>query len=216
MVLYLSTMGLGLAFCAPPGVVNAESVRRGLQGGFRPALMVQLGSLIGDAFWAILAFSGLALLVGAAPVRLVLGLVGTAFLLHLAWSALHAALVSGAAPAVAGGKGVLDDALKGAFVRGATFSLTNPFALAFWLGAGGGIAALAPDGAGHGVMLLIAFAGFMSGAVVWCIGLAALLAWGRGLVGPTLFRWIDGLCGLAFGYYAVHLGVETLRTVLAR
>ncbi len=211
-VLYFSMAGLGLAFSAPPGVVTAESVRRGLQGGFRPALLVQLGSLIGDAFWAILAFSGLALLVEHRPVRLVLGLIGAVFLLRLAWGALRAALET-AAPAVGadGGRGI---ALQSAFARGAALSLSNPFALAFWLGAGGGIAALTPGGTGQGPIFVVAFAGFMSGSLVWCVSLAALVAWGRGLLRPTLFRLIDGLCGLAFGYSGLLLGLETARAAL--
>lgn len=44
---FLSTVGIGLAYCATPGAVNAEALRRGLARGFWPALLVQLGSLIG-------------------------------------------------------------------------------------------------------------------------------------------------------------------------
>lgn len=210
--LYLSTAGLGLAFSAPPGVVTAESVRRGLQGGFRPALLVQLGSLIGDAFWAVLAFSGVALLVEHRPVRLVLSLIGAVFLLRLGWRALGAALGT-AAPAAALGGGS-SAALQNAFIRGAALSLSNPFALAFWLGAGGGAAALAPGRAGHDPVFVVAFAGFMSGSIVWCVSLAALVAWGRSLLRPSLFRLIDGLCGLAFGYYGLQLGLKTMHAVL--
>ncbi|WP_215201023.1 LysE family transporter, partial [Escherichia coli] len=49
--------------------VFSETLRRGLTGGFRPALLVQLGSLIGDAVWALLGLTGLALLLGYEQVR---------------------------------------------------------------------------------------------------------------------------------------------------
>ncbi len=47
--LFVSAVVLGIAFCAPPGVVTAESLRCGLRGGFRPVILIQAGSLVGDA-----------------------------------------------------------------------------------------------------------------------------------------------------------------------
>ncbi len=55
--LFVSAVVLGIAFCAPPGVVTAESVRCGLRGGFRPVMLIQVGSLVGDATWATIADS---------------------------------------------------------------------------------------------------------------------------------------------------------------
>ena len=49
---------LGFIFNAAPGAVFAETVRRGMSGGYRVALSVQFGSLVGDAVWAILALPG--------------------------------------------------------------------------------------------------------------------------------------------------------------
>ena len=51
---------MAISFSAPPGPVAMETVRRGLGGGFRPALSVQLGSIIGDFTWCGLALVGLA------------------------------------------------------------------------------------------------------------------------------------------------------------
>ena len=58
-VIFIGVM-MGLAFAAPPGIVTAETVRRGLGGGFAHALFVQVGSLVGDASYAIIALAGLA------------------------------------------------------------------------------------------------------------------------------------------------------------
>ncbi|MDQ2787111.1 MAG: LysE family translocator, partial [Chloroflexota bacterium] len=89
--LFVSAVGLGVAYCAAPGAVNTEAVRRGLARGFRPVLLVQLGSLIGDALWATLALTGTAFLGHNRSLRLVLGIAGACFLLRLAWSALQEA-----------------------------------------------------------------------------------------------------------------------------
>ena len=50
---------LGLIFNAAPGAVFAETIRRGVDGGYRPALAVQIGSLAGDAAWALLGPAGI-------------------------------------------------------------------------------------------------------------------------------------------------------------
>ncbi len=59
-LLFVSAFGLGLAFCAPPGAVTAEALRRGLERGFWSVLLLELGSLVGDATWAALALFGAA------------------------------------------------------------------------------------------------------------------------------------------------------------
>jgi chemosensory pili system protein ChpE len=128
--LLVSAFGIGLAFCAPPGAVTAEGLRRGLRRGFWSVLALELGSLIGDATWAAIALSGAGLLAQQRPVRLLLGCAGVAFLFRLAWGALAAARAGGMPPAGAAGRG-------GDFGAGALLSLTNPFAIAFWLGVGG-------------------------------------------------------------------------------
>ena len=97
-MLFFAAFGLGLAFCAPPGAVTAEAVRRGLSRGFRAALLLELGSLVGDAFWAALLWcfviSGLIAWGrrGIGPtfcrcINLLCGLALVLFAAHLAWSA---------------------------------------------------------------------------------------------------------------------------------
>ena len=46
---------IAISFSAPPGPVAMETIRRGLRGGFGPALNVQLGSIIGDFLWFMIA-----------------------------------------------------------------------------------------------------------------------------------------------------------------
>ncbi len=50
-----TAFALGIAFRAPPGPVNAEAGRRGLHRGFRGAFLTEVGALVGDTAWAILA-----------------------------------------------------------------------------------------------------------------------------------------------------------------
>ena len=195
--LFLSAVGLGIAYNAAPGAVNTEALRRGLARGYRPALLVQLGALIGDATWAALALTGTAFLVQSRPLRLVLGVAGACFLLRLAWSALQEAW-EGGLPRAHG------SAARGDFATGAVFSLANPFALAFWTGIGAGLATTNTSDAPAGRFVLL-FGGFVLGALLWCLCIPVVIGTGRRFIRPALFRWVNALCGLGLSYFALTL-----------
>jgi len=204
--LWLSALALGIAFCAPPGAVNAESLRRGLARGFWPALRVQTGSLIGDMAWAAFAFSGAAFLVRNGPVRLILGLLGTLFLFRLTWVSLSAA-GDNCGPAPSAGPS------RGDLATGLFLSLANPWAVAFWLGVGGSLVATgsADPQLQHFALFL---SGFLVGGLAWCLFISGLLAWGRRYVTAGFFRWVNLLCGLILGYFAAKLLWETLSLLM--
>ena len=195
--LFLSSLVLGIAFCAPPGIITAEAVRRGLARGFGPALWVELGSLIGDATWAIIALTGAAFVVQNTVARLALGIIGALFLLHLAWSAIWSAK-QGAVPQLRNATG------RGDFAAGAALSLGNPFAIAFWLGVGSNtITTHVPNP--QLIHFAIFFCAFMLGGLAWCFFLASLITWGRQFVTPSFFRGVNFLCGLFLGYFGMQL-----------
>ena len=70
LTIFFYALVFGFVFCLSPGAVLAETLRRGLQHGFRPALLVQVGSLVGDAVWAVIGLTGLALLIQHDAVRI--------------------------------------------------------------------------------------------------------------------------------------------------
>jgi chemosensory pili system protein ChpE len=201
--LFLSAIGLGLVFSATPGAVNTESLRRGIARGFWPALLVQLGSLTGDIVWAAIALTGTAFLVQNRSIALLLGIVGACFLLRQALSAFRGAMDLGM-PRPA------DAPSRGDFVVGTFFSVTNPFAVAFWLGLGAGVTATANTGLPSTIAF---FAGFFVGAVLWCVGFAAAVSRGRRYVNARLLRAIDTLCGLALSYFGLRLLWQSLRAL---
>lgn len=206
MSLFLSSFILAIAFCAPPGVVTAETVRRGTARGFMPALFVQFGSLVGDTTWAIIALTGLAFVIQNNIAKAILSLIGILLMLKLAWNALKDARFAKelAAPSQISN--------RGDFANGAFLSLGNPLNIVFWTGLGTTVFS-SLSARPEPIHFAIFFAGFLGGALVWCFFMAALVAWGRKFVNPTFFRWINLACGLALAYFAVQLGWQLLQTM---
>jgi chemosensory pili system protein ChpE len=206
MTLFISSFILAIAFCAPPGVVTAETVRRGAARGFIPALFVQFGSLVGDTTWAIIALTGLSFLIQNNIAKIILSLIGIALMLKLAWDALKDAR---------DGKELdtsTSNSTRGDFSTGAFLSLGNPMNIVFWTGLGTTVFA-SLSGKPAPIHFAIFFAGFLSGAVLCCFVLASLVAWGRKFVTTNFFRWVNLACGLALGYFALQLGWKLIQNL---
>lgn len=206
MPLFISSFILAIAFCAPPGVITAETVRRGSARGFIPALFIQFGSLVGDTTWAIIALTGLAFLVQNDIARVALSLIGILLMLKLAWDAIKDAR---------SGK-ELDTSpnasTRGDFANGAFLSLGNPMNIVFWTGLGTTVFS-SISGEPQPTHFAIFFAGFLSGAIVWCFVMAGLVAWGRRFMTAGFFRCVNLICGLALLFFAFQLSRTLLQNL---
>jgi len=209
MSLFISSFVLAIAFCAPPGVVTAETVRRGAARGFIPALFVQFGSLVGDTTWAIIALTGLAFIVQNSIAKAFLSLIGMVLMLKLAWDAFkdahHGKELDNTSPP--------RGANRSDFANGAFLSLGNPLNIVFWTGLGTTVFA-SLSGSPQPIHFAIFFAGFLGGAVLWCFFMAGLVAWGRKFVTATFFRWVNFSCGMALGYFALQLGWKLVQNLI--
>ncbi len=168
VTLFIAAFVLGLVFNAAPGAVFAETVRQGARGGYKPALAVQFGSLIGDTTWALLGLAGIGLLLQLDALRIPVGIAGVVYLIYLAWDSWKTAkqefTVGGAvAPQ------------KDAFRSGALLSLTNPQNIAY-------VAALSTSMGTIGVRnptpedYAVFFAGLMTASFIWCFICAGIVA----------------------------------------
>lgn len=189
LAIFLAAMLLGLAFCASPGAVFSETLRRGLGGGFRPALLVQLGSLIGDAVWAVIGLTGLVLLLGQESVRLPLTLASAAYLAWLGVQGLRDAWQPPEQEAANGSQA------RNAFGAGALLSLSNPKNIVFWGALGSALAGIVESTPSQ-VQMLVFFAGFMFAALIWCFICAALVDWLRRHTSLLWHRVSYAACGV--------------------
>ena len=87
--LFVHAFILGFLFNTMPGAILTESLRRGIRGGFRPALEVQMGSLAGDFIWAVLGLLGAGVLFTLPQVEKPLAIAGAVLLGWIAWQALR-------------------------------------------------------------------------------------------------------------------------------
>ncbi len=205
--LLVSSFVLAISFCAPPGIITAETVRRGSARGFIPALYVQFGSLVGDTTWAIIALTGLAFLIQNPVAKTILSLIGILLMLKLAWDAFKDAR-HGKGLDVSG-----DASTRGDFASGAFLSLGNPLNIVFWTGLGTTVFASITGGP-EPVHFAVFFAGFLSGAILWCFVMAGLVAWGKQWMTNNFFRWINFTCGAAMVYFAFQLGLQTVQSLV--
>lgn len=202
--LFISAFFLGLIFNAAPGAVFAETIRQGVRGGYRPALAVQLGSLVGDALWAALGLVGIGLLLQLDWLRWPIGICGVAYLLWLARDSWRAA---GVEFAISGGDA---NAKKSALRAGVLLSVTNPQNIAYWAALGSAMGAVGvhePTTADYATF----FAGFMLSSIVWSFFCAAVVdrVFARG--GQQWAKATYRLCAVAF----VALALGTLRDLIA-
>ena len=179
-VLFATGFGLGLAYAAVPGPVDAETIRRDLSGGFRPALLVQPGAMLGDTLWAVLGLTGAVALSESDGLSALPELLGAGFLLVVAHGTFRSALVSPAGADVA--VAMVDTAHGRArpchhLAVGAMFSLASPVGLAFWAGLDGGL--LITIGSPSPAELGFVLGSFMVAVVAWALMLAAGVALGR-------------------------------------
>jgi chemosensory pili system protein ChpE/L-lysine exporter family protein LysE/ArgO len=202
LALFLTALLLGFVFNAAPGAVFAETIRRGLRGGYRGALLVQVGSLTGDALWAVLGLVGVGLLARTEALRTPVALAGIAYLLWLAHDAWRASGASSQDAPTQGGdmadpaRGIVD-AERAALRAGALLSLTNPHNVAYWAALGSAMGAAGVSDP-RWTDYAIFFTGFMVSSVVWCFVCAALVARFFAGTHARWERWTHRACALAF------------------
>lgn len=209
MILFISAFALGLIFNAAPGAVFAATVREGVRGGFRSALHVQIGSLVGDATWAVLGLLGVGLLLRADALRLPVGIAGAMYLCWLAFDSWRAASREFSLERVE------DGSPRKALREGVLLSITNPQNVAYWAALGSALGSLGihePSAGDYGVF----FAGFMASSVAWAFVCAALV---DRLFRNASARWAKvtyKLCAIAFLVLAAAAVRDLLGTVVKK
>jgi len=196
LTIFFYALIFGFVFCLSPGAVLAETLRRGLLHGFTPALLVQVGSLVGDAVWAVIGLTGIALLIQHDAVRVPLTIVCAVYLAWLGVRSLIDAWQLPQADNAPAGSG------QSALAVGAAISLANPKNIVYWGALGSALSGIVGATPSHGQTLMF-FAGFMLASVLSCFLIAGLVNLLRQNASPLWQRVSYGACGVVLLYLAI-------------
>ncbi len=196
LTIFFYALIFGFVFCLSPGAVLAETLRRGLLHGFTPALLVQVGSLVGDAVWAVIGLTGIALLIQHDAVRVPLTIVCAVYLAWLGVRSLIDAWQLPQADNAPAGSG------QSALAVGAAISLANPKNIVYWGALGSALSGIVGATPSHGQTLMF-FAGFMLASVLSCFLIAGLVNLLRQNASPLWQRVSYSACGVVLLYLAI-------------
>jgi putative LysE/RhtB family amino acid efflux pump len=191
--------GLGFLVALQVGPMSLLLVRATLRDGLGVGLAIGAGVAVIDALYAALGAAGAASLLSIAPLRLALGVLGTAVLVWLAARTLLAAVR--VRSGLEGPADVGDPRRAFRTSLGATAS--NPLTIASWAG----IFAAASTGTSSSPALLVL--GVAVGSATWMTVLACGVALARRSVGPGGTVAADVLAGLGMLSFAGVLGWHT-------
>ena len=196
MIFFIQAFILGLLFNAAPGVVFTETIKRGINGGFFPALYVQIGSLAGDALWAILGLLGIGILLNIDILKYPLSIIGIIYLMYLAYDSFISSNIKYEKIVVS--KSIKNNALK----SGIFLSITNPQNIAYWaaLGSSFGALGIAEPQTSH---YFIFFFGFISSSILWCFVCALAVEKIFKYTNSVIKKYIFRICTIVFLYLAV-------------
>lgn len=203
LILYGMTVGVALA--APIGPINVEIIRRGIRDGFIHGWMIGLGALTADAFYALVAVTGLASFADDETFRLVLYLAGGLMLGWVGFGSVKTALRG-----LEGRSGETVKPRGRSYVTGFLMAAFNPMGIVYWLTVGAGLAADAVSRVGQsGAPVLVA--GVMLGIFAWVSTLSIIAQISRKFVAGNGMRWVTGVSGaiiIGFALFFFWQGVS--------
>ena len=161
MIFFIEAFFLGLLFNAAPGIVFAETIKRGINGGFIPAFLVQIGSIVGDALWAILGLIGIGILLNLDIIKIPISILSSCYLMYLAYDSYTSSFNNYES------KKIISKSHKNALKSGIFLSITNPQNIAYWAALGGAFSALGIKDPEY-YHYFIFFSGFISSSFAWC------------------------------------------------
>lgn len=185
---------LGFTIAAAVGPISLLVIRRTLAEGRIVGLASGLGVATADGIYGAIAAFGLGavtqVLVNARPV---LGLVGGAFLLWLAWSTARATPHDPAStPQRRGG-------LAGAYLSILGLTLTNPMTILSFAALFAGLGIAGGDLAGSTVLTV----GVLLGSGAWWLLLTSIVSVVRGRITTAWIRRVNVASGVVIGVFAV-------------
>ena len=205
--LFFSAMALGFLFNAAPGAIFTETLRRGLKGGFKSALYIQFGSLVGDLIWAVIGLVCAAILFEIDAIKMPMAIFGGVL---LAWLAFNSFM--DATKKIQSINLTLKQDEKTELMVGAALSLSNPINITYWAGMAGTIVMLGVKEP-TGQAFIVFLSGFMLSSIIWCFLCAGFIGFVRKAINQTGWVIINISCGIGLAYFSIYVLVNTYNSL---
>ena len=181
----LQNILLGLSLAAPIGPVNLEIIKRGLNSGFKQAILTGAGAMCADTTYLVLIFFGLTSFLNFAFMKLFLGVGGSLILIYLGM--ISAKDFFRKAEPTQNKPQLL---FKTSLVAGYVLAISSPMTIVWWTGVFGALLAAQP----HTQTTISAFFSCLSillGCFLWVFSLAAALHWGKKIINEKMMRLVS-------------------------
>jgi L-lysine exporter family protein LysE/ArgO len=205
---------LSLSLCLDIGIANVAIISLTLSHGFKPGMMLGLGTCVGDLIYAALALAGMAALLQFDAVRWIVWIGGSIVLLFLTFKMAREALYPASAPPVEGEADLATPRPSHlrSFLRGVLLAVSSPSAI-LWFAAVGG-ALIAKAGATGKLSASVFLAGFLAGGLAWTVFICTLASHGRKRAGTALLRACHVLSAVLFAYFSYSVIVHGYRDLI--
>lgn len=200
---------MGFALAAPIGPVNIETIKRGFKSGIVPAMVFGAGAIMGDLFYCSLLLIGLVpFLAGIPGLQRILWAAGAIIMVYLGWGGVKEFLQRKDMDLHTGSETLVK---KNGFSLGLAMAVFNPYALMWYITAGGAYVSTGVERAGV-LGGITSIASFLLGVSLWLSLLIFVIHRARRLITPGSMRVISGLSGVALWGFAVWFALNFLGT----
>ncbi|MBN2755096.1 MAG: LysE family transporter [Candidatus Goldbacteria bacterium] len=191
---------LGFTLAAPVGPVNSEIMRRGLQGGFKPAFLFSLGACTADFVIMIMVFSGFKNFLSGGPVERVIYFAGVIFIIYLgAKSCITAFSIKSKKTAAIYGTN---------YLQGFLLTLLNPMTLIWWTG----LSAIVLKNSAY--FWLTGGTAVLAGVLLWTLFFSVLTAGGKKVLNEKVISVISLVSGAFLIILGLFFAVQGIKGVL--
>ncbi|MCM3594541.1 LysE family translocator [Metabacillus idriensis] len=194
---------LGISLAAPIGPIKLEMIKRGIMGGFWPAMLVGIGAITVDMMLMFGIFLGLVTFLESTLFSAILSAVGSYFLAKLGIGSILRSLSA---------EKIIesDDEKKsgaGSYWTGFFIALGNPFIFIFWLGVYG--SALTSLGPHHTFLYLLIYSLLIiAGVTLWNLNIALTIHFIRDYIKDRMLKAITFIAGVILLGFSIKLFIQ--------
>ena len=199
---------LGLSLAAPIGPVNLEIIKRGLNSGFKQAILAGVGAMCADTTYLVLIFFGLTSFFNFAFMKLLLGVGGSLILIYLGGVSVKEYFKANTVENK-------QRNFSSSFIAGYALAISSPMTIVWWTGVFGALLAAQTHTQTTTISAFFSCLSILLGCFLWVFFLSASLHWGKKIINEKLTRLVSLFAGcflIVFGIYFLYRAVMLIIT----